>query len=446
MHYTNAAHFCADDRFILLSSCSFADSVRTIYSALLNGAALYPFALPEEGTTRLANWLRQHEITIYRSVPTAFRHFASTLTGERNFPALRLIYLAGEPVYKRDVALYRKYFAPDCILVNRMGTGEALTCRAYFIDQHTPISGNNVPIGYAIPDKEILLLDEADQLVDGVGSGEIAVKSHYLSPGYWRRPELTQAVFLADPAGGNARIYRTGDLGRRLADGCLLHLGRKDFQIKVRGHRVEAAEVEMVLLHHTDIKDALVTACEDGYGDMRLVAYLLPMHHALPTVTALRQFLADKLPNYMIPSAFVTLDAIPITSSGKVDRRSLPSPEGLRPRLDVPYTAPRNPIEKMLVQLWGKVLELGKVGIHDPFLELGGNSLLATQIITRVIEAFRVNLSVYALIEASTVAAMANIIVAHEPAPGEAEKIALALQKVVGMSDAEVREALNRRG
>jgi amino acid adenylation domain-containing protein len=415
MHYTNAGHFCAEDRFALISSCSFADSVRTIYSALLNGAALYPFDVRKEGLAPLARWLIEHQITIYRSVPTVFRHFCQTLTAEHAFTHLRLIYLAGEPVYRRDVELFRRHFSPTCVLVNRLGTGEALTFRCNFIDRHTPIAGTHVPVGYAVPDKEVLLLDESGRTIEGPGVGEIVVKSRYLSPGYWGRSGLTSATFLADPAGTDARLYRTGDLGRLLPDGSLLHLGRKDFQLKIRGHRVEVAEIEAALLEHPAIKDAVVVAREDTQGDVRLVAYLTPASPAAPRATALRRALGQRLPDYMIPAAFVVLDAFPYTTSGKVDRRSLPAPDHSRPDLESAYTAPRTAIELRLAQIWAQVLGFEEVGIHDDFHELGGNSLLATQIVSRAIRTFQTDLTVQTLLDARTVAEMAMALTRPSP-------------------------------
>jgi len=244
MHYTNDVHLSMDDRLSLLPSCSFEAAVRDLFGALLNSATLFSFNLKYEGLTSLANFLMQEEITIYHSTPTVFRHLSGILTGQEDFSKLRLIYLGGEPVSKQDVALCRYYFAPDCVLVNEWGSTEHGTGCQYFIGKETRLAGSVVPVGYAVEGVEILILDETGQKVDVDGIGEIAVRSQYLSPGYWRNPELTEAAFDLDPRGGGERIYRTGDLGRLSADGCLEHLGRKDFQVKIRGHRIESAEVE----------------------------------------------------------------------------------------------------------------------------------------------------------------------------------------------------------
>lgn len=285
--------------------------------------------------------------------------------------------------------------------------------RKFFIDHGTLITGSIVPVGYAVEDNEVLLLDEAGQDVGFNRVGEIAVRRRYIAPGYWRRPDLTATTFLPDRAGGDARIYRTGDLGLMLPDGCLLHLGRKDFQVKIRGHRVEVVEVETALLDRGDIKEAVVVAREDRPGDQRLVAYQVLASHPGPTVGELRGFLRAKVPDYMIPTAFVMLDALPMTLTGKVDRRALPAPGRARLGLASPFAAPYTPTERRLARIWAEVLSLEQVGIHDDFLELGGHSLLAMQVASRVHDAFHVEVPLKSLFESSTVADMAVVIAEH---------------------------------
>ena len=235
---TNSFHICAEDRFTLLFSPSVIAGERDIFGALLNGAALYGFELKQEGAAGLANWLIQEELTICHFVPTLFRHFARTLTGNEGFPKVRLIHIASEPVRNKDVELYKRHFSPECILVVRLGSTETLTVRMRFIDHQTQTVGSIVPVGYAVEDKEALLLDAQGQEVGMNQIGEIAIKSRYLSPGYWQRPDLTAAAFRPPPEGEDERTYLMGDLGRFHPDGCLEYLGRKDFQVKIRGHSV----------------------------------------------------------------------------------------------------------------------------------------------------------------------------------------------------------------
>ncbi len=428
-NYTNAVHIGAADRLVLVSSPSFADAVRTIYGALLNGASLYPLNIREEGLAHLADWLTGQGITIFRSVPAVFRQFAGALTGSGNFPDLRAIYSAGDTVSKADIKLYKKYFSPGCIFVNGLGASECLTFCWRFIDKETEILQSTVPVGHAIEDMEVFLLDHDGEKVDFNQLGEIMVKSRYLSPGYWRKPELTAAAF-SDAEDGSERIYRTGDLGRMSPDGCLEHLGRKDFQVKIRGHRIEVSAIETALLELDTIKEAVVVAREDDSGDpsteipsinsgpelvegrtdLRLVAYLVPHERPGPTVDSLRHALRTRLPDYMIPSAFVLLDALPLTQNRKVDRRALPAPDRGRPELENPFVAPRSAIEETLASIWAQVLGLERVGAHDNFFDLGGHSLLATQAISRVRESCRIELSMQSFFETPTVAELADVI------------------------------------
>jgi len=418
MIYTDGLHISADDRLALLYSCSTGGGIKIMFSALLNGAALCPFDLKEEGVGNLANWLIREGITIYFSIPIVFRQFVSTFTGQEKFPKLRLIQLGSDSVTLGEVEQYKKHFSANSIFVIRLGTTETGTCRRYFIDRESPLVGNMVPVGYAIEDMEVSLLDEEGKKVGFNRIGEIAVKSRYLSPGYWRRPDLTQAKFLPDPNGGEERIYLTGDLGRMLPDGCLYHLGRKDFQVKVRGYRIEVAEIEAVLLSLDTVKEAVVVAGEDRPDDpsaplrtgKQLVAYIVPVNKPPPTVTTLRRALAERLTDYMIPSTFVMLDTLPLTPSGKVDRHALPAPDWGRPEVDEAFVTPRTPTEEVLAGMWAEVLCLKQVGVLDNFFDLGGNSLLVTQVISRIRDAFQVELPFRRFFEAPTVTELASAI------------------------------------
>ena len=441
MNYTNALHICVDDRLTLLYSFSVNGGAHDIFAALLNGAALFPLDLKEDGFTHLGDWLIEERITIYHSVPTVFRQFVEGLTGQSEFPDIRIVRLGGEPVYKRELDYFKKLFSKDCILVNRLGSSETGSLRMYFANKETPISGNLVPVGYAVMDNEILLVDDTGKQIAG-DEGEIAVKTRYVSPGYWGRPDLTDAVFLPSPTGGEERIYRTGDLGRMLPDGCLLHLGRKDFFVKIRGYRIDIDEIEAALRECPSIKEAVVVARNNDSGDERLVAYLVPTVQPGPKVGELRRFLNEKLPDYMIPHDFVTLEAIPLTDTRKVDRKALPDPGTSRPELTTPYVAPRTPIEKELAKIWAEVLSTDEVGIHDDFFDLGGHSLSATRIISRVIATFELQLPVRALFESPTVAAMSVVISSKEGQKADEENLKRLLSEVESLSEETDEELL----
>ena len=439
---TNTLHICAEDRQTLVRSASFSGSVKDIFGALLNGAALLPFDLEGEGVAKMGRWLIQEEVTMYRSVATVFRHLAGTLTGEESFPKLRLIYVGGEPLYRSDVESYKKHFSPECIFVNGLGLSEAGTIRMYFMDKKTEVAESIVPVGYPLEGAEILLLDDDGQDVGFQQAGEITIKSRYLSPGYWQRPDLARSVFLPDPEARPERICRTGDLGLKLPDGCLFHLGRKDFQVKIRGSRIETAEIELALQGMHNIREAVVVAQEDRPGSPRLVAYLVPGQKPAPTVTVLRSTLAQKLPSYMVPSAFVILEALPLLLSGKVNRRALPAPDKARPELGTPLIAPRTPEEEQLAEIWAQVLGLEQVGVDDDFLELGGDSLLATQVISRVIKAFNVDLPLRVLFAAPTVAQMTVVVAQHQAEQASPEDVERLLAELEALSEEQANQLL----
>jgi hypothetical protein len=214
---------------------------------------------------------------------------------------------------------------------------------------------------------------------------------------------MTKVAFLADPEGGTKGIYRTGDRGRLLPDGSIAFVGRNDFQVKVRGFRVELEEIEAVLKRHPTVREAAVIARGDTRGDKYLAAYLLPKEEAAPTVTGLQRFAKQKLPDYMMPAAFVILKTLPITPNGKADRGALPAPDQARPQLEEAYVAPRTHVEEMLASIWSEVLGVEQVGIYDDFFELGGHSLLATQVASRMFDTFRVELPLRTLFEKPTI-------------------------------------------
>jgi amino acid adenylation domain-containing protein len=410
MHYTNSGHFCADDRFLLVSSLSFADSVRTMYSSLLNGASLFPFDIHAEGLVPLAGWILDQRITIYRSVPTVFRHFVDSLAGDERFADVRLLYLAGEAVRRTDVELYRRHFPPTCAFVNRLGTTETLTFRCYFIDHHTELTGGTVPVGYAVPDHDVHLVDDDDEEVPVGSVGEMAIRSRFLSPGQWGETDPSRTT-LADSVDADRRIHRTGDLGRFRSDGCLEHLGRKDFQVKIRGYRVETAEIEAVLMSLGGIREAAVVAERRANNDS-LVAYVVPVASP-PSPETLRDLLSVQLPDYMVPSSYVVLDALPLLPNGKLNRQGFPAPGSVRPNLNEPFVRPRHHIEAEVAQIWGEVLGLEAVGINDDFLDLGGDSLAATRVVSRVRDRFGLPIPVAMMWKATTVALMAQLIAEH---------------------------------
>lgn len=406
--YTHDLGVRAADRQSLLFSCGVAAAVKNIFGALLNGATLAPFDLKAEGLGRLASWLAGEGVTLCQMVPTVLRHFVGTLIGTERFPSLRVLYVTGEPFYTRDLERVRAHLPATCTVVNALASTELNTLRQYVIAPDTEIAGPVVPVGYPVEDTEIVVLDEAGAEVAGGGIGEIAVKSRYLALGYWRRPDLTRQAFVADPTGGGRRLYRTGDLGCLRADGCLEYLGRKDLQVKIRGHRIDVGEVEAALLSLGAVRQAVVLARSDAGGDPRLVAYVVPAGAAPPDASALRRALAARLPEVMVPAAFAFLDALPVSAIGKVDLQALPSAGGAPAAPGTAFVGPRTATEAALAGIWAEALEVERVGVHDNFFDLGGHSLTAMQILARVRDRLDVDVPVRALFDQPTIAELAE--------------------------------------
>jgi amino acid adenylation domain-containing protein len=398
-------HIGVDDRLTLLHSLAFGSGHGHLYIALLHGASVFPFDVKLEGVERLAQWLCQEKITLYHSSPSLFRQVVESLAERDNLQDLRLVHLSGAPVTRLDFELYRSNFGPQTLLEFGMGSTEARGICSAIVDQTFAYPVEGTPIGYARRHHKVLLLDQNGREVRTGEIGEIAVKSRNLTSGYWNQPDLTETKF--QPTGNDERLFLTGDLGCMRADGFLIHLGRKDLMVKIRGYRVDISEIERAMLEHPGIKDAGVRAWERIPGEKCLAAYMVPRRGFALNVSEVRDFLGKKLPDYMIPSAFTPMETLPLTN-GKLDRQKLPQPDTKRPALRETYIAPRNEVEKRLAGIWSEVLQIDPIGVHDNFFDLGGHSLTASRVLSRVLERFRVEVSLKSLFESPTVAGLAQ--------------------------------------
>lgn len=415
VRHKEAFGISANDRQTLLYTCSVYGGIRDILNALLSGASLHTFNVKVRGVDGLAEWMRASRITLYCSVATVFRQLAATLNGRDEFPDLRLIKLGGEASHASDVELFRKHFSTGCRLHCGFGSTETGVVRHFFVDRDTRIDGQSVPLGFGIPDMDVALLDEQGRPVASGEIGEIVVRSQFISSGYWQRPDLNERSFDRDPVDPRVRIYHTGDLGVMRADGCLEHRGRKDGLVKIRGNRVEIAEVESALRGVAGVAHAAVVARRDQADEDYLAAYIVYGRTRL-SIGHVRRELAEQLPEHMVPAVFVELDAMPQTPNGKIDKQALPVPEASRPRLEQGYIGPRNPMEARLATLWSHLLRIERVGVLDDFFELGGNSLVAVRLMSRIRADYGIALPLACLLESRTVAALAEVIArGHEP-------------------------------
>lgn len=427
---TRLSHYSLEDRFASIVPYTFGASIVNILALLLNGGSVITFDLKERGVREMASWLKEAGITIYYSVPTVFRHWMNALEEDEVYPRMRLIKLGGEPLLRRDLDNFRRHFTNGCVLRNALGTTENYLAACLILDRNFEFDGPVLPVGYPPEGKEILILDEAYNPLPSGEVGQIAIRSRYLSPGYWRRPDLTQAAYLADPEGGDERVYLTGDLGRLQPDGCLEHLGRMDDMVKIRGQRVELAELEMALLDlDQNLREVAVAALHNPQGENCLVAYLAPRDPDSLDVQALRRKLEENLPAHMLPAAFVTLKQLPLLPIGKVNRGALPPPDWNLPVSGRKVIAPRTPLEEEIYKVWGEIMggadqpDSPVYGVEDNFFDLGGNSLQAAGIAARLREVLSMELPVQLIFEKGTIAGLAAYVEAIRSVQHEAREM-----------------------
>ncbi|MBW3655509.1 MAG: amino acid adenylation domain-containing protein, partial [Gemmatimonadetes bacterium] len=404
--YANRLHLGAGDRLSLFSAYGFDAAVMDIYGALLSGATLCPVSLRGEAGGDLPGEVVRRGITVFHSTPTVYRHLAAQLAGH-DLSRVRLVVLGGEEVVPHDLELFRRHFAPGALFVNGFGPTECTIALQHFTDARTAKRGP-VPLGWAVEDVEVRLLNADGEPVETFATGEITVRAAHVALGYWRRPELTGAAFPPDPEGGARRLYRTGDFGRLLPDGSIAFAGRRDGQVKIRGFRIETGEIESVLRADARVRECAVVAREDA-GEKRLVAYVVAAEGAEPSPADLRAQVRERLPDYMVPSAIVAVDALPLTPNGKLDRRALPAPPAPEAEPDA-YVAPRTPGEEVLAGIFAEVLRAERVGVETSFFDLGGHSLMATRVVSRIRDALGVELPLRAIFEAPTVAELAGAV------------------------------------
>lgn len=398
------------------TALSFVDSVWEIFGPLLQGVrtVIVPDRVLED-PLQLVDALAAHRVTRIVLVPPLLRLLLDTTPDiATQLPNLKLWVTSGEAITP-ELARRAKQALPQATLVNLYGSSEvAADVTSYVITASE--SRERIPIGRPITNTRIYVLDRCCNPVPVGVAGEIHVGGDGLARGYLHNPELTSKKFVADRFGRNpeARLYATGDRGRFLSDGNLEFLGRMDDQVKIRGVRIELGEVESVLCAHPAVRVAVVVVA-GAAQDARLIAYVVP-HHGAPGSNDLRRFVRERLPDHMVPASFVVLQTLPLTPSGKVDRRALPAPERLQPESGREYIAPRTREEQALADIVSEVLGLERVGVHDNFFELGGHSLLGVRVVARVRRDFRVELPLRRLFEEPTVAGLALEIAKAETA------------------------------
>lgn len=416
------------DRVLQKTPFSFDVSVWEFFWPLIVGAELV-VARPggHRDVAYLDEVLATQQISTVHFVPSMLQIFLQG-TRRQAFPHLRRVICSGEAL---PVELQDRFFAQfQAELHNLYGPTEAAVDVTFWACRRGA-GQRTVPIGRPIANTQIYLLDQHLQPVPIGVPGELHIGGIGLARGYLNRSELTNAKFIPDPFSPEpgARLYKTGDLARYLPTGEIEYLGRLDHQVKLRGFRIELGEIEATLTQHPSVRQAVVVAREENSGDKRLVAYIIPADAQAPTTT-LRSFLKEDLPDYMVPAVFITLDKLPLTPSGKVDRRALPAPDESSMQRDEDFVAPRTSTEEQLAAIWADLLGLQRVGVTENFFALGGHSLLALRVLLRVQERFQVELPLATIFETPTIAGLALKIVQNQARRVDDATVALLLAEL----------------
>jgi acyl-coenzyme A synthetase/AMP-(fatty) acid ligase/acyl carrier protein len=427
------------DRHLLKAPIGFTLVSKEAFLPLLTGGeiVIVPNGM-ERDIKYLVDVIGEHQISIITLVPSMLRALLEQ-DGLEKCASLRHVCTFGEALTPR---LQQEFFDQFRAELNvTYGSTEAPSMTFLRCDRQNP--ERRVRLGTPLPEKRVYLLNDRLQSV-GVGEqGEIFLAGS-LARGYLGHPDLTAEKFLPNPLEQEpgARLYKTGDVGRYLTDGSIEFIGRVDHQVKVRGVRVEPAEIERVIRQHPAVLEAILVAQQNKPEHVRLIAYIVPDTASTPSVRDLRRYLMEHLPEYLIPAGFVFLEALPLNHHGKIDRAALPMPDHLRPDLDTPFVAPRSLLEKRIAEIWREVLALDCVGVHDSFLELGGDSILAAQLISRVTRTFHLDLPLPLLFQSPTVSDMALLIARYRDTDSVQSDLENAIAELESISDDEARRLL----
>jgi len=419
-----------------------------IFPALCGGGCLHIISQERSVDPRMwREYLSKHQVDCLKIVPSHLSALIGSGEGESGLLPQKLLVLGGETCHWDLIARIRRA-APDLRVFNHYGPTETTVGVLageinYAIAARVGVAGT-VPLGRPLANSKAYILNSQLQPVPVGVPAELYIAGRGVGRGYLGSEELTTDRFLTDPFDSTleGRMYKTGDLARHLPDGTIEYLGRIDNQVKIRGFRIELGEIESVLCRYPDIREAVVLAREDNPGDKRLVAYVVSQSGAL-NLDELRAYMKQKLPDFMSPSSILLLPRFPLTANGKIDRANLPAPEVVEAQQE--YVGPQTPVEERLVAIWEELLQRKNIAIHVSFFDLGGHSLLATQIVSRVREAFQVELHLKALFDHPTVAGLAAQIESAQSKKGkdEEDEIRRLVGELENLSD---EEALARFG
>jgi amino acid adenylation domain-containing protein len=435
-------------RTVQFASLGFDVSFQDIFSTWLSGGTLVLLSEAErQEIGQLWKALNERDVERIYIPSVALQQLAEGYNRQPEIKTPLRRVIAGSEQLQITQAIGRMFREVKHLrLYNEYGPSEAHVVTALELEQEVEKWEPRPCVGRPIWNTQIYIVDERMEPVIIGAPGELYIGGEGVARGYWRKPELTAERFVPDPHGlsPGSRLYRTGDVARYREDGKIDFLGRKDNQVKIRGYRVELGEIESELSQHPGVKEVVVAVWDRAGAGKRLVAYLVVEKDKEVSISELRSYLSERVPAYMLPSSYVMLEEMPLTGNGKVDRGKLPEPEPLRPALEQKYEAPETATHQVIAGIWEEVLGIERVGIKDNFFELGGHSLLATQVISRVRDAFQVEIALRNLFESPTVEGLIEKMIQHEPQSGSLEEIARIWQEVERLSEDETKEILNQ--
>jgi acyl-coenzyme A synthetase/AMP-(fatty) acid ligase/acyl carrier protein len=391
--------------------------------------------------------MAEQEITFAHLTPPMLKVLADTANAGQRIPSLRRVFFVGDSLTRRDTERVRS-LSPEATCIASYGTTETQRAVGYYMilpdaNGRDDQSKSDYPLGRGLGDTQLLVLNEDRRLASIGEFGEVYVRSPHLARGYLNDAALSAEKFLKNPFTDDRddRLYKTGDMGRYLPDGNVQFAFRTDQQVKIRGYRIELGEIENVLARQAAVREAVVVSRQDAAGDKLLIAYIVPKHTA-PTAEELRNLLRANLPEYMVPSHFISINSLPLTPNGKVNRHALPEPDKNHRDRKETYREPRTSLEAKIAALWAEVLRIDKVGIDDNFFDLGGHSLLATQVIARMRALFDCDLPLRALFEAPRVSEIAAFIMRNSTRPATDLDLAQQLRELESMTDEEAEKLI----
>ncbi len=419
---TNYVHLTAEEIILQLAPISFDASTFEIWGCLLNGGRLVICPPHTPSLEELGQIIQQYQVTTLWLTAGLFH-----LIVDEKIDALKSLrqLLAGGDVL--SVPHVQKFLqtVEKCRLINGYGPTENTTFTCCHLITAPLQPGVSIPIGRPIANTQVYILDNNFQAVAIGEVGELYIAGDGLARGYLNRPELTAEKFIFHSFDSNSatRLYKTGDLARYLPDGNIEFLGRIDNQVKIRGFRIELGEIEREIAQHPDVREIVVLARQDKTVEKQLTAYIVPHYNSGYTHNKLRGFLQQRLPNYMVPSAFVMLESLPLTANGKVDRHKLPAPSRERPQLEQAYIAPQTDLERLLAGILSELLKIDRVGIDDNFFDLGATSISILQVAVRVQQELGIELPTVKLFQYSTIGSLANYLHSNQNSQPSSDKL-----------------------